>query len=343
MAIKMVREPSLTPNIRNIDDIVPMRYAYGNQNGYVVGKGSEIGNTVVGSNFTINSGRLVLQGVECDIDANGVTLTVENVAITKYYVVYLVVNLALNTAIITSENDLTGYPTINIGDDLTVNSSGISNLPLYKFTANSGVISNVEKVISSVKYIEDSTVKNAENAIKHIDGTYTGLKDYNGILKTGDESVIKTKLVIAGDYQPFYDTNIAERTPITLLDYGIKFGDKIKICIKWTSWEGTVNPYGEDEFVVTVKDAGENTWGTRHGMTSTYYNTVITPSGFDFRTCVLNIDTKSSDHILRLGFGNPTQCEIKTDGTVNISTTSHTSDNFYSRLPHITAIYKIME
>ena len=83
MAINFVRQPSETPNVRNIDDIIPFRYAYGNQNGYVKDKGNELSYTINGSNFRINSGRVVLQGVESDIDANGVTITVDNVATTR--------------------------------------------------------------------------------------------------------------------------------------------------------------------------------------------------------------------------------------------------------------------
>lgn len=158
MAIKMVREPSETPNINNIDDIVPMRYAYGNQNGYVIGKGTEISNTVNGLNFTVNSGRLVLQGVECDIDASGVTITIDNIATKRYYTVYLEVNLGLNTATIKDEYDTATYPTIDTGDDLTENTTGIARLPLYRFTATSGIISDVNKVVESIGYINPNSI-----------------------------------------------------------------------------------------------------------------------------------------------------------------------------------------
>lgn len=170
MAIKMVREPSETPNINNIDDIVPMRYAYGNQNGYVIGKGTEISNTVNGLNFTVNSGRLVLQGVECDIDASGVTITIDNIATKRYYVVYLQVNLGTNTASILDTHDTATYPSIDAGDDLTENTTGIARLPLYRFIATSGVISNVNKVVESVKYIDESFIKNVKvNDAEHAD------------------------------------------------------------------------------------------------------------------------------------------------------------------------------
>ena len=162
MAIKMVREPSETPNINNIDDIVPMRYAYGNKNGYVIGKGTEISNTVNGLNFTVNSGRLVLQGVECDIDAVGVTITIDNIATKRYYVIYLEVNLGLNTATIKNEYDTATYPSIDAGDDLTANTTGIARLSLYRFTATSGIISDVNKVVESIKYVNEDFIKNVE-------------------------------------------------------------------------------------------------------------------------------------------------------------------------------------
>ena len=165
MAIKMVREPSETPNINNIDDIIPMRYAYGNQNGYVIGKGTEISNTVNGLNFTVNSGRLVLQGVECDIDASGVTITIDNIATKRYYTIYLEVNLGLNTATIKDEYDTATYPTIDAGDDLTENTTGVARLPLYRFTATSGIIGEVNKVVKSIKYINSNTVIDKANSL----------------------------------------------------------------------------------------------------------------------------------------------------------------------------------
>lgn len=153
MGIRMVRQPSETPNVTNIDDIIPFRYAYGDQDGYVIGKGTEISYTIDGNTFRINSGRVVLQGVETDIDANGVSFTIDNASETRYFVVYYEVNLATQTtAIKLSTYSTSGYPTIDVGDDLTANSSGIARLPLYRFTATSGVISNVTKVSKAIEY-----------------------------------------------------------------------------------------------------------------------------------------------------------------------------------------------
>lgn len=153
MGIRMVRQPSETPNITNIDDIIPFRYAYGDQNGYVIGKGTEISHTIQGNTFRVNSGRVVLQGVETDIDANGVSFTIDNSSQTRYFVVYYEVNLATQTTSIKlSDYSIDGYPTIDAGDDLTVNSSGIARTELYRFTATNSVINNIEKTAKAIEY-----------------------------------------------------------------------------------------------------------------------------------------------------------------------------------------------
>lgn len=191
MAIKMVREPSERPNINNIDDIIPMRYAYGGQNGFVIGKGTEISNTVSGLNFTVNSGRLVLQGVECDIDATGVTITIDNIATKRYYTIYLEVNLGLNTATIKDEYDTATYPTIDAGDDLTENTTGVARLPLYQFTATSGIISEVNKVVESIKYINSSITVDNSKKINNLEIR----RDENNVLKIDDVIIPQKKLI----------------------------------------------------------------------------------------------------------------------------------------------------
>ena len=152
MAIKMVRKPSETPNINNVDDIIAMRYAYNNQNGYVINKGQEVSYTINGTTFIINSGRLVLQGVECDIDANGVAISVDNIATKRGYIVYLQVNLATNEVLINSEYEIGQYPTFDKGDDLTENSSGIARMLLYRFELLNGIFENVKKFVSPIGY-----------------------------------------------------------------------------------------------------------------------------------------------------------------------------------------------
>ena len=226
MAIKMVREPSEAPNISNIDDIIPFRYAYGGQNGFVIGKGTEISNTVSGLNFTVNSGRLVLQGVECDIDATGVTITIDNIATKRYYTIYLEVNLGLNTATIKSEYDTATYPTIDAGDDLTENSTGIARLPLYKFTATNGIIGEVNKIVESVKYINYDFIKSVKvNDASKVNNLEIK-RDNNGVLKIGDIIIPQKKLLWSGELKcPFASGNVT----LQLSNVTFQTGDLIEI------------------------------------------------------------------------------------------------------------------
>lgn len=280
MAISMVRKPSETPNITNIDDIIPFRYAYGNQNGYVIGRGAEVSHTVNGNQFTVNSGRLVIQGVESDIDANGITLTIDSVSETRYYVVYYEVNLATNTANIKlSDYDTAGYPTIDVGDDLTANSSGIARLPLYRFTATSGVISNIEKLVKLIKYVKDIEVENA----KSVNGVE--LKKENNILKDGEEIISRTKLLFDSDtgvIKCTLDESIEDKT--LEIYYGLPTG-QTSIRFKVYSSAGSMIFYGIGYGGNSKLFLYHNLRATSSGNTVTNTNVIqIAMIGFDFET-----------------------------------------------------------
>jgi hypothetical protein len=139
--------------VSNIDDIIPFRYAYGGQDGYVVGKGTELNNTVENGKFKIDSGRVVLQGVETDIDANGVSFDIDYSAQKRYYAIYYEVNLTTQSTEIKltpySDKD---YPIVKYGDDLTTDPTGVSRLELYRFTATNGIIDNIQKVVKPIEY-----------------------------------------------------------------------------------------------------------------------------------------------------------------------------------------------
>lgn len=218
MGIRMVRQPSETPNITNIDDIIPFRYAYGDQNGYVIGKGNEISYTIEGNTFRVNSGRVVLQGVETDIDANGVSFTIDNSSETRYFVVYYEVNLATQTtAIKLSDYSTSGYPTIDAGDDLTANSSGIARLPLYRFTATSGVISNVTKVAKAIEYSGTALV-GYDISKGTVEERLTNLGFKEGVFTITDISE-------DSPYPPtFYTNNIKKVGKFAIGNFNVSFG-----------------------------------------------------------------------------------------------------------------------
>ena len=152
MGVIFIREPSETPNIQNIDDIRMVRYAYGNQNGYIKGYGQELSHTATGSTFSINSGIFVVQGAEVRIDANGWSESVSGVTNKRYYIVYGEVDLDKQTAEIKSKYSHTGYPTEEASDDLTEVTNGTARVLLYRFTATNGIIADVVKVIKGIDY-----------------------------------------------------------------------------------------------------------------------------------------------------------------------------------------------
>lgn len=153
MSIKFLRAPSETPSINNTDDFVGLRYSYGDQSGYVKSKGSEIGHQVNGSTFRVLSGRIVVQGVECDIDANGYDVLVDSIATERYHTVYLQVSLSTMTAQILQVYDTVSFPVVSPGDNLTSNITGTARLELYHFKSQNGVISQVNKLIKPIDYI----------------------------------------------------------------------------------------------------------------------------------------------------------------------------------------------
>ena len=281
MAIKMVREPSETPNINNIDDIIPMRYAYGGQNGFVIGKGTEISNTVSGLNFTVNSGRLVLQGVECDIDASGVTITIDNIATTRYYTIYLEVNLGLNTATIKDEYDTATYPTIDAGDDLTENTTGVARLPLYQFTATSGIISEVNKVVESVKYTANMTVDNS-NKVNNLEIK----RDENGVLKIGDVVIPQRYLISSNNIVLATNNHIAQDLVIGVSDnehYELEVANVVNPTRRLTSQFVKINTGVLAEGVSSIRCAISIS-GTTLGYDYTSFNLYITRSSQNYLT-----------------------------------------------------------
>ena len=155
MGLRFIRQPSDTPNVQIGDDVRAFRYAYGDQNGYIKGKGTECGYEVNGLNFIIKSGEIVISGYASEVDANGVTLTIDNIVTKRYYTVYYQVNLALFSVSILATYDTAGYPVINPGDDLNVNTVGTARMELYRFTATNGVISEVSKRVQPIKYFTD--------------------------------------------------------------------------------------------------------------------------------------------------------------------------------------------
>lgn len=177
MGLRLIRQKSDTPNVQNTDDARMVRYAYGGYDGVVKNKGTECSYTINGTTFKINSGVLVLQGWETEIDGNGWEMSIDS--LTKYYAVYLEVNLATDTAAIKSTYATGAVPSVDSGDDLTITINGTARMTLYTFKTSGDIISEVEKKISVIEYIanEISEIKNSfQNEIDNLRELFSSKK-----------------------------------------------------------------------------------------------------------------------------------------------------------------------
>lgn len=210
MGLRLIRQKSETPNILSTDDARMVRYAYGGYDGVVKNRGTECGYEASGNTFKITSGVIVLQGWEVEIDGNGWQITVDSM--TKYYAVYLEVNLSTDTAEIKSVYDTTGIPTVDSGDDLTRITNGIARTVLYTFKTSNSIISNTEKIVKTLEYASSSISNNftEENGILY----------YNGII------IPQKKLIWSGEV--IQDLHSDSLTTITLSEK-LKANDKIEI------------------------------------------------------------------------------------------------------------------
>lgn len=148
MVVRLVRQSSEFPNITNKDDVKMIRYAYGGYNGVVQGFGQELSCSTRAAKILLNSGRIVLDGWEVDIEET-LTLTFD----TGYYSVYLEVDAAVESAEIKLIKDLSEYPDIEEGDDLTSTPFGRARLLLYHvrcYSLDSYV--TAEKVVTLIPY-----------------------------------------------------------------------------------------------------------------------------------------------------------------------------------------------
>lgn len=152
MSIRLVRKSSDTPNITNRDDTRMTRFAYGGIDGVVQGFGSELSYAVSGSKFVLNSGCIVLQGWEVDVDGSGWELDLSTVVGTQYHLVYLEVSVGIEFAVIKSTYLTGSTPSIDFGDDLTKYPEGTARLPLYSFVVANGTIHSVVKKFSTLSY-----------------------------------------------------------------------------------------------------------------------------------------------------------------------------------------------
>ena len=224
-------------SIQNIDDIISLRYAYGNQDGYVIGKGNEVNIEQVDTkSVLIKSGRFVVQGVEVDIDANGIPVDFDDVPQNSdvFVTVYAEVNLDTNSVNIQKVFDTVDYPVIDKGDDLTHITNGTANIEIAHVKISNGSISEIIKVINQIKYTSEMTVENSKKV-----NNLEIKKDENGVLRIGDIIIPQKKLLwqdsvnVAGnsDTRILSDTSIVNGRLIEVVfkDSNITYSKKFAI------------------------------------------------------------------------------------------------------------------
>ena len=140
MSIKLVRQASATPNITNREDAVMARHAYGSSRGVVGSYGNECSYSYNSSSgiFTLNSGRIVIDGWEIDIDSVGHQLYISPVMGTTYVSVFVEVDLSVESVSLNYSYGTSSYPTVTSGDNLTKYPYGKARLNLYDITFNNG-------------------------------------------------------------------------------------------------------------------------------------------------------------------------------------------------------------
>lgn len=273
---RLIRANSETPNVANNDDFRLLRYATGGYNGVLENYGNECNYTITGSDFKINSGVIIYQGVDSEILTAGDTVTVVNIVGTQYYSVYLEIDLsdsANQTAIIKSDYETSDYPVISAGDDLTTVPTGLANFELYRFTASSGVISNVVQRFSlievgNVLHAENADLAtNSTNATNDSDGnpintTYVKDSDFNTSSQTAfGDYIVEKKIIVLST--PIVNTlaSAAQYIPIDFPSNSIFENNVLFVLEGYMTYRlgGTPSSTSsKSEFIIKIKTSNIN-------------------------------------------------------------------------------------
>lgn len=146
-------------NIENIDDYLVFKYAYGNKDGHTKGLSYD----VRGNIFHIGAGRIVIQGVESDIETGGIDLELDIIAEKRFVVVYASTNMSTKTtSILTTyfKEEVNEWTNLKY-DDIVTTGQGIAQLPMFTMWIENGVITDVRKKIKQIPFAEEIKVQKA--------------------------------------------------------------------------------------------------------------------------------------------------------------------------------------
>lgn len=124
-------------------DTILFRYAAYGLDGIIKGYGNELEHDVQGSNFIIKSGMAVIQGNTIEVLGSGVTINTAGYSTDRNWLVYIEISRAIadteSAKIIAISQSGLLFPTMPIGDDLTVNPQGIARVELYRFRTKGAI------------------------------------------------------------------------------------------------------------------------------------------------------------------------------------------------------------
>jgi len=153
MSVKVIRQPSETPNITNQDDIRMFRYATGGYDGYIPNMLSEFNFDL--SSKKIGSGELVCQGwqVQSDSDFDLTSYILNYGAVYIYYTAYaeIVVSSTTETATIKVLSSTSNYPSVST-DDIGGTTTGTMRIALARFISYNGALTSGARTIGSINY-----------------------------------------------------------------------------------------------------------------------------------------------------------------------------------------------
>lgn len=150
--MQMVDNVANYSSVQNTDDIIALRYAFNDQNGYVPNIGSELSANYESGTFTLNSGHVVVQGSQYNIDANGISTTLDTSIGIRYFKIYLKVNLIDGTAELLNYYSTVSYDNIPDPESDELIKGNTAYLLVYTIKLNGATQMEISKIVRQIEY-----------------------------------------------------------------------------------------------------------------------------------------------------------------------------------------------
>lgn len=152
----LITRNSTTPTV-NVDDFTEIsRHSFQNRNGILKNVGNECALSSSAGFINISSGEIIYQGYLTSVNTGGEQIAIQNTTDLRNYILYLEIDLRTPTnqtatfKVVSSLLPL--FPTIDAGDDLTVNKNGLARFTIGSFQAQNNIITNILTIANVVDY-----------------------------------------------------------------------------------------------------------------------------------------------------------------------------------------------